>query len=226
MRQWRVRNVMTANVVTVSDNATVSDIAALLTRRRISAVPVVDQFDGVIGVVSWTDLHDKVEVEGPDSAPRRGWFNRRRSRPRWPQGTAAEVMSAPPITIGLDASLATASRAMHRRKVGRLLVVEGGGRLVGVVTRTDLLKVHGRLDAVVLDEITQAVLGRTLMIEAGTVKADVNDGVVTLTGRTRRKTTALAAVALTEAVAGVTAVIDRLGFDTDDTVTARLVEQH
>jgi hypothetical protein len=64
----------------------------------------------------------------------------------------------------------------------------------------------------------QRVLRRTLMIEPGTVQATVDEGVVTLTGRTARRTTALAAARLTEAVAGVTDVVARLTFDLDDTV--------
>jgi hypothetical protein len=129
-------------------------------------------------------------------------------------------MSAPPLTIGPDASLPAAARLMYRRNVGRLLVVDDNGRLRGIVTRSDLLKVHARLDAVTRDEVMQRVLRRTLMIEPGAVQATVDDGVVTLTGRAARRTTALAAARLTEAVAGVTGVVDRLAFDIDDTAAA------
>jgi BON domain len=69
--------------------------------------------------------------------------------------------------------------------------------------------------------VRQRILRRILMIEPGSVQVTVDDGVVTLTGRTGRtgrKSTALAAVGLTEAVAGVAGVVDRLSFDTDDTV--------
>jgi CBS domain/BON domain len=129
-------------------------------------------------------------------------------------------MSAPPLAIGPDASLPAAARMMYRRNVGRLLIINGNGRLRGIVTRSDLLKVHARLDAVIRDEVMQRVLRRTLMIAPGTVQATVDDGVVTLTGRTARRTTAVTAARLTEAVAGVTAVIDRLAFDIDDTAAA------
>jgi CBS domain-containing protein len=127
-------------------------------------------------------------------------------------------MSAPAIIVGPNASLSTAGRAMHRRNVGRLLVVDEQDRLMGIVTRTDLLKVHARLDAVIRDEVMQAILRRTLMIETGTVEVAVVDGVVTLTGGIGRKTTALAAAGLTESVPGVTAVVDQLTFDIDDTL--------
>jgi CBS-domain-containing membrane protein len=128
-----------------------------------------------------------------------------------------EVMSGPALTIGADASLAAAARVMYRREVGRLLIVDGDNRLRGIVTRSDLLKVHARLDAVIRDEVVHRVLHRTLMIAPGDVRATV-DGVVTLTGRTARKTTAVAAAQLTEAVPGVTDVDDQLTDDVDDTV--------
>jgi CBS domain-containing protein len=218
MPQSRVRDVMTTDVITASDDASVAEIAAILAGRRISAVPVVDRFDVVIGVVSWTDLHHTIETGAPDGDADRGWLRRRRSRRlRWPTRAATDVMSAPPVTIGPDASLSAAGRVMHHRKVGRLLVVDRAGRLVGIVTRVDLLKIHDRLDAVIRDEVMQRILRRTLMIEPGAVQVAVDDGLVTLAGRTERKSTALAAVGLTEAVAGVTGVVDRLTVDTDDT---------
>ena len=58
------------------------------------------------------------------------------------------------------------------------------------------------------------------MIAPGAVQATVDDGVVTLAGRTVRKTTAVAAARLTEAVPGVTDVVDQLTFDVDDTAAA------
>ena len=76
-------------------------------------------------------------------------------------------MSAPALTIGADASLPAAARVMYRSDVGRLLVVDGDSRLRGIVTRSDLLKVHARLDAVIRDEVMQRVLRRTLRIRPG-----------------------------------------------------------
>jgi CBS domain-containing protein len=221
MAQWRVRNVMTTQVVTAPDTASITEIAAVLAGRRISAVPIVDRFDVVIGVVSWTDLHDHIDAGEPDHHVRGRFLRWRRSpRSRSHGGTAADVMSTPPLAIGPDASLAAAGRAMHRRKVDRLLVTGDDGRLLGIVTRGDLLKVHGRLDAVIRDEVTQRILRRTLMIEPGAAWATVDDGLVTLTGRTVRKTTALTAVGLAEAVPGVTGVVDRMAYEVDDTVRA------
>jgi CBS domain-containing protein len=219
MTTWRVQDVMTTEVITAPDDASVAGLVALLTARQITAVPITDSFDVVLGVVSWTDLRRKIDVGAADSSPA-GWWRRRVRRLRWPEGTAVEVMSGPALTIGADASLPAAARMMYRRGVGRLLVVDRDGRMRGIVTRSDLLKVHARLDAVIRDEVMQEVLRRTLMILPGAVRADVDEGVVTLSGRTARRTTAVAAAQLTAAVPGVTGVVDRLTWDLDDTIAA------
>jgi CBS-domain-containing membrane protein len=218
MRTWRVQDVMTTEVITASEDASVAEILTLLTERQITAVPITDRFHAVLGLVSWTDLRKKIDVAQPEDS-RRGWWAR--SAPpsaQWPEGTAVEVMSAPALTIGAGASLPAAARMMYRRGVGRLLVVDRDNGLRGIVTRSDLLKVYARPDAVVRDEVMQSVLLDTLRILPGAVRATVDEGVVTLTGRTERKTTAVAAARLTEAVPGVTDVVDRLTFDVDDTV--------
>lgn len=226
MPQWRVRNVMTTEVITAPDDASIAQIVTLLTDRQVSAVPIVDSFDVVLGVVSWTDLRRKIEIRAPEDAPRARWW-RRRVPPltQWPDGTAVEVMTGPPLTIEAHATLPAAARVMHRSNVGRLLVVDNDNRLRGIVTRSDLLKVHSRLDAVIRDEVMHHILDDRLAIPPGTVQAAVDDGVVTLTGHAARKTTAAAAVGLTVAVPGVTDVVDQLTFDIDDTVTAAPARQ-
>jgi CBS domain-containing protein len=221
MPQWQVRDVMTTDVITVPADASIAEIVAVLTGRQITAVPIVDSFDVILGVVSWTDLRRKIDIDAPEGDSRAGWWYRWASpRARWPEGTAVEVMSGPALTIEADASLPAAARVMYRRGVGRLLVVDRDNRLRGIVTRSDLLTVHARLDAVIRDEVMHQVLQRTLMIPPGAVQATVDDGVVTLAGNTTRKTIAAAAVRVTEAVPGVTGVVDRLTFDLDDTAAA------
>jgi len=219
MRTWRVQDVMSTEVITAPENASVAEIVTLLTDRQITAVPITDKFDAVLGVVSWTDLRQKIDVGTPEDTSRFGWWLGVAHLPtQWPEGTAVELMSAPALTIGADASLPAAARVMYRRGVGRLLVVDRDNRLRGIVTRSDLLKVYARLDAVIRGEVMQSVLLETLRIRPGAVRATVEDGVVTLTGRTERKTTAVAAARLTAAVPGVTDVVDRLTFDVDDTI--------
>ncbi|MFC7535680.1 CBS domain-containing protein [Actinoplanes sp. GCM10030250] len=139
MSQLRVKDVMTTEVITVPHDAPVAQIVTLLSRRRISAVPITDEFDAVLGVVSWTDLRAKIEIGVPQT---RWWRRLVPSLPQWPEGTAVEVMSSPPLTVEADASLDAAAGLMYRGGVGRLLVVDGERRLRGIVTRSDLFKAH------------------------------------------------------------------------------------
>ena len=215
MLMWPIRNVMTIDVITAPDDTPIAELAAILAEQQISAVPIVDRFDVVVGVVSWNDLHRAIEL------PERDRTAVRRDRPadvRWPDQVATQVMSTPPVTVGPDASVAAGGRLMHQHNIGRLLVTDRDRRLLGIVTRRDLLRAHARLDVVIRDEVARRILRRILMIEPDSVQVAVDDGVVTLTGRTGRKSTALAAVGLTEAVSGVTRVVDHLSFDTDDTI--------
>ncbi|RSM70243.1 hypothetical protein DMB66_09465 [Actinoplanes sp. ATCC 53533] len=181
MTTWRVHHVMTSKVITAPHDASVAEIVALLTERQITAVPIVDRFDVVLGIVSWTDLRRKIDLAAPDDETPVGWWRRRLpAQVEWPRGTAVEVMNAPALTIGADTSLPAAARVMYRRGVGRLLVVDSDSRLRGIVTRSDLLKVHARLDAVIREEVMRQVVGRTPQIRPGTVQTTVDDGVVTL----------------------------------------------
>ena len=226
MTQWQVRDVMTTDVITAPDDASVAEIVAVLTDRQITAVPIVDRFDVVLGVVSWTDLRDKIDIRLPDGEPHVGWW--RRSAPslvQWPEGTAVEVMSGPALTIGADTSLSAAARMMYRSEVGRLLVVGGDNRLRGIVTRSDLLKVHARLDAVIRDEVIHRVLHRTLMIPPAKVQATVDEGVVTLTGRTAGRDDRGRRRSADRGGSGVVEVVDQLAFDVDDTAAAAPARQ-
>jgi CBS-domain-containing membrane protein len=217
MRQWRVRDVMTTDVITAPDDMPIADLVTLLTERDVSAVPIVDTFGVVIGLVSWTDLHEAIEISAPTEPPR--WWRRWTPPPRlvWPEGTAAGVMSGPPLTVGTETSLPAAARLLHRHAVGRLLVVDARHGLRGIVSRSDLFKVHDRLDAVIRDEIVRHVLLGELRTRPGAVQVTVDDGAVTLTGRTARRTTALAAARMAELIPGVTDVDNQLTSDVDDT---------
>lgn len=216
MLQWRVHDVMTRDVVTLPENASSADVAAVMTERGVSGVPIVDRYDTVVGVVTWTDILQGIDF----GAQERGQRQNRHVTWRRAEHTAVEVMTAAPVTIAPDASLAAAARTMHRQNLSRLLVVDSRHRLLGIVTRRDLLQPFSRLDSVVEDDVKQRVLRRIPTIEPGGVQVRVDDGVATLTGRTTNRSTALAVAGLTEAVPGIAGVIDALSFDTDDTVPA------
>ena len=211
MRTWTVDDVMTKAVVSVQEIATYRSVVDLLVDRRFSAVPVVDAFRRVSGVVSEADLVRKIEYAG-DEEPRLFESRRRRGdRGKALARTAADLMSAPAVTVLTGRSIVATARLMDSEKVKRLPVVDDLGRLVGIVTRSDLLKVHLRPD----DDIRADVEAGALASLAD-VKAQVSDGVVTLDGQVAQASIAEEAGRLARLVPGVVDVVNQIRFDYDD----------
>ncbi|WP_285473173.1 CBS domain-containing protein [Actinoplanes sp. NBRC 101535] len=215
MRAWTVDDVMTEAVVAVAPDATYREVVDLLVGKRFSAVPVVDAFQRVSGVISEADLLRKIEYAGED-APLLEGPRRRAGRAKARAGTATDLMTSPAVVALKGTSLTAAARLMDTAHVKRLPVVDDLGRLVGIVARSDLLKTHLRPD----DEISADVTADVLTVLGGAVSVTVSGGVVTLTGDLDRRSSADLAVRLAEQVAGVVQVVDRFTVAFEDTVTA------
>lgn len=217
MRTWQVLDVMTTDVVTVREGTSYREVVDVLTGRHVTAVPVVDGGRRVLGVVSEADLLHKVELAGQPHE-RRVFPDRRHHPDRVKAGAllAADLMTAPAVTVLADATVVQAARLMAERHVKRLPVVDHLGRLVGVVSRGDLLAVHLRPDDDIRRDVVTEVLNRTLGVRDGVVDVTVHDGVVTLTGQLDRRSRARLARHLTSRVSGVVEVVDALGWATDD----------
>jgi CBS domain-containing protein len=211
----RVEHVMTRDVVTVSPVASLKEVAKLLAAHRISGVPVVAAGE-VVGVVSGSDI---VRVEQGRSRRREGGFSWLRNGGshdlRLEAHSVAEAMSAPALTILPGRTVADAARLMIERGVSRLPVVLDG-TLVGIVTRSDLVRVFARSDEEILREIYEDVLVSTLLIAADRLTVEVVDGVVTLAGQTETRTEAELIEAFTRRVPGVSAVKSSLHWVVDD----------
>jgi CBS domain-containing protein len=186
-RRWarRVSDVMTTAVVTVDRITPFQEIDHLLTERRISGVPVLMMGRQVAGVVTEADLL-AAEDESARQARLAGALGRRwrLRKPPHVSLTAGTLMTAPAITIGPDATIPAAARLMNTHHVRRLPVVDEDGKLVGVVSRRDLLSVFLRPDADVLHDVRQ-VLDELPLTEPKDVIVAVKHGVVTLTGTMR-----------------------------------------
>ena len=96
---------------------------------------------------------------------------------------AAEAMTRAVTTSTPDATVAEAARLMHTASVRHLPIISGEGRLIGIVSRADLLKVFLRSDESLRREIDEVLLQQTLGIQRGTVEVEVQDGVVNVTGK-------------------------------------------
>jgi CBS domain-containing protein len=214
----RVRDVMSAPVVTVTDSAGFKEIVGLMQKHGVSALPVVDGDRRLVGIVSEADLLLKEEyaTEGT-SRERLLDFRWRKSERAKAAGTfAAQLMSRPVVTVEPEATLAKAARLIHEEKVRRLPVVDADGRVVGIVSRADLLKVFLRSDAEIHDDVKESVLRRALWLEPHDVKVTVRDGVVLLKGQVEQRSMIPLVVELASDVEGVVGVDSRLDYEVDD----------
>jgi CBS domain-containing protein len=215
-----VSDVMSAPVISVRPTTSFREMVQLLHQHKINALPVVDPDGRPVGIVSETDLALRQEQQPSDrisffeSAPRRA----QRAKAR---GTmAADFMSTPVIAVLPGTSLNAAARVLHQRDVRHLPVVDPEGRLVGIVTRRDLLSVFLQADVELQREIAVGVLHRTLNLPVGAVHVEVLDGMVTLSGRVPWRSTGGEIVDRVSGMDGVVGVVDRLSWAHDDTVGA------
>ncbi|MDA0635598.1 CBS domain-containing protein [Nonomuraea sp. MCN248] len=216
-----VADVMTTEVVSVTAPTPFKDIAEALITGGISAVPVVDDDRRVIGMVSEADLLRKEEFR--EQFYREGYRPPLRARLRNPKGrqkaegdTAAELMTSPAVVVSPQASAVEAARLMDAHDVKRLAVVDPEGRLVGIVSRRDLVKLFLRGDAEITAEVRDDILDRALWVETSGVQVEVDQGVVTLSGWMERRSEAAIAVRMTRRVNGVVDVVDKLTWKIDD----------
>ena len=186
-RRWarRVRDVMTTSVVTVDRITPYQEIDRLLAEHRISGMPVLKMGREVVGVVSEADLL-AAEDETSRRARMASSVGRRRlfRRQRHMSLTAGTLMTAPAITIGPDATIPAAARLMNTHRIRRLPVVDEDGKLVGIVSRRDLLSVFLRPDADIVHDARQ-VLDEIPLTDPEDVIVMVRHGVVTLSGTMR-----------------------------------------
>ena len=201
--RWRVRDAMRTQAVTVRKRTPVKEIARLMSEHRVSAVPVLDEQDLVVGVVSEADLIRPRER-------RRAALSRVPGRISKARGaTAAHLMTSPAITIHPDEPLTAAARRMDQNRLRLLPVVDTDGHLLGVISRRNLLSIFLRTDEEIAGEV-RALLRNVLLLPRGSVTVSVRDGVVTLSGQVDGEGTRRAAVQLVGDVYAVMEVIDKL----------------
>jgi CBS-domain-containing membrane protein len=216
VRHRTVDDVMTHQVVTALRDTPYKTVVHLLARNDVAAVPVVDDQQRPIGIVSEADLLHKESAQPDPQGHGPGLWLRRKDRSRAGAETAGALMNAPVVTARPEWSLVEAARVMDRHHLKRLAVVDEAGRLVGIVSRSDLLGVFLRHDRAILDEIRHDVLEHTLYLAPDAVSVQVLDGVVTLRGKLERRSLVPITVRLCRAVDGVVTVHDHLRFDVDD----------
>jgi CBS domain-containing protein len=213
-----MKDLMTTQVVTVGPATPFKEIVGLLADHRVSAVPVVDDDRHVLGIVSEADLLLKEEFPDPDQNIPLFWTKRRRlERQKAAGATARDLMSSlAVVSTTPEATVAEAARQMHAAGVKRLPVLNEGGRLVGIVSRADLLKVFNRSDQAIRREIMDEVIVGDFMMAPSRFFIHVDDGVVVLQGRVERRSLLPFLLRAVQGVEGVVRVENRLAYDIDD----------
>ena len=216
MQRRTVEEIMTTPVIAVLEGTRFRAIADTLAEHSIRAVPVVDRDRRVVGIVSDADLLHKQAAGG---MARRLFEGRKRrfSRTKAAATDAAGLMSTPVVTLTTDMPVARAARILAEHGHKQAPVIDRAGCLVGIVTRSDLLRLFMRPDEEIRDEIVREVLVRDLRQDPARIGVQVRDGVVTLTGEVETKSLVPVCERLVAATEGVVDVVNRLGFARDDT---------
>nr|WP_329500465.1 CBS domain-containing protein [Kitasatospora herbaricolor] len=218
-----VRDVMTRDVVRVAPATGFRAIVELLHEHGITAVPVVDEDDRPVGIVSEADLLRTQSAQedpsglqpppagGPDPAG---------------AATARQLMTSPAVCVAPGATVVAAARLMAGRHVKRLPVVDEEGRLTGLVSRGDLLKVFLRDDRAIRQDIVEEVLSHVEGVSPAAVGVEVAQGRVVLSGTIEPPYLVTVVLRLCRSVDGVVSVTDRTGRAPEQTYVTTHREQH
>lgn len=216
---WRpvrltVGDVMTEPVMTACETATFHELATLMTRHSVSALPIVDLAGRVVGIVSETDLLPKQALPPTPGL----WPGRPRSGERVKAAgiTAGDVMSSPVVSARPGERLAVAVRRMLDHDVDQLPVRESDGQLVGMLSRQDALRVFQRADEEIRLDIVDGVLRHWMHVDAPSVDVSVAGGVVLLRGGLEHRTDVTTLGHLVAGLDGVVAVHNELRWTLDD----------
>jgi len=138
----RARDIMSRNVLSVRPDTPLHEVASTMARRGISGVPVLDDDNRVVGVISEKDFLHRMGGTG-----RKGFMAviaqclRERGCVAAPikAKQASDIMSAPAVTVPEDATLMEIADLLAARNINRVPVVDAGGRLAGIVSRQDVV---------------------------------------------------------------------------------------
>ena len=212
--QMKVRELMTPEPIAVSTDTPIRRVVELMAEHHVGGLPVVVADGTVVGVVSECDLVARADVGAGRNRP-----SPRLGRPSSaaPQGAlvAGELMSSPAYVVDENDEVRTAARLLSRHAVKRLPVTRAG-KLCGVVSQSDVLRVFLRSDDDIRAEIEQEVLQNKVLDTAHDVHVDVVGGVVTLRGTVARRSTADVIRFHATRIDGVVKVVDHLLHGADD----------
>jgi CBS domain-containing protein len=204
-----VKDIMTTPVVTVRPDTPFKQVVARV--RAVGAVPVTDDCGRVLGIVSEHDLlAEKVTLER--SPGRSAAARHHGGRGQAAAATAASLMTSPAVTIRAEATTGEAARLMYRHRRGALPVVDSGGRLIGIISRGDVLDGSTRQDAEIRREVVRDIIGREFLLDPQAFAVTVRDGIVTLSGQPESDQVGHLLAAAVRRVEGVAGLRDQMRY--------------
>jgi CBS domain-containing protein len=218
----KTRDVMTTKVMSIPPDAPIRNVAEFLVDNRISAAPVIARTGTPLGVVSEGDLLRRIEL---GTEPHRAWWttlladpdDEARSFVKSRGLVAADVMTRGVIAVSPDAELAEIAALLEEKRIKRAFVMEAG-KIVGVVTRSDLVRTLARRrapesvhrgDAAIRADIEREMRAQPWAPNAF-VSITVKDGQVELVGAVDSEVQREGMNLLAQRVEGVQGVADHL----------------
>ncbi len=214
----KVSQLMSPEVITVGPDAPLKEAARRMIEAGVSGLVVTRGRCSIQGVISEADF---VKTESERRAGKRArllrWFSREEPEVPDTERLVGDVMTAEVITLDMDADHAEAARLMRKAKVKRVPIVDEKGCLVGILSRSDIMRAFARPDAEIVGEITDHVMREVLWVDPRRVKIRCIDGNLVLDGRLETKSDATLLEALARRVDGVVSLVSHLQWDIDNT---------
>lgn len=213
----RVIDLMAVEVVSVRPETSLKEAARIMVDLGISGLPVTDDDGSIRGVVTEGDFLRKELERGQLGGASALGALFRQPGPEADAETVGEIMTTEVHTVGTDASLVEAARMMAEHGVKRLPVVDHDEKVVGVISRHDIVEAFTRPDEVIEDEIREDIIARLLFLDPASVDVAVENGVVRVSGELPAKSDARMLEAMVQRTDGVIRAEFDLSWRVDDT---------
>lgn len=212
----RAMDIMSKAVITVTPDESLKNAARLMIGEGVSGLPVIDEAGLLVGIITEADFLAKEASRGK-TRYRRLLDTIFGEEEIVKAEVVSEAMTPDPITIDPHARVSEAARIMDENKVKRLPVVDMTGKLLGIVSRADVVAAFIRPDEVIEAQLRQDVIRRILMIDDKDLSVSVQDGIVAVGGIVPTKTDARLLQELAGRLEGVIRVDADLSWRIDDT---------
>jgi CBS domain-containing protein len=206
---------MTADVITVGRDASLKEAARRMIEAGVSGLAVTDD-EGLAGVITEADFVKSESDRRPKKRARvLSWFSHDVEVPHF-ERLVGDVMTSNVVTISPETDHAEAARLMQTKRIKRLPVVDDG-ELIGIVSRSDILRAFARPDESIIGELQDHVMRKVLWIDPKRETVHVVEGNVVLEGQLETKSDAVLLEDLAGRLDGVVSVKSRLTWEVDNT---------